>query len=889
MKRGIFLLLSLLVLASMVLGACSSAATTEAPVVTEAPAEEPVETEEPVEEPAEEPVAEEPAEEPMEEEVSEPAMASEEDLDAAFSAMLSNMEAYNTIKMDAVMEGMAEDVPPFLLDVRQPEELEENGHIEGAVNIPLRELGQNLDKLPSFDTPIVAYCGSGWRATIAMTALSAMGWEDVKALKNLYSDWVDAGNPVVEGAAEEAPALNAAEPDPGLAATFDEMLSNIPEGWGVIKAEDLNLAMGENPDMKLVDVRRAEELEENGTIDSGDVGQAHVALESLIDNKDMWPTVDDVTSVYCGSGHRSTMAMTMLWAYGYPDVTSLKGGFGGWKEAGFPTEGGEVDIETKLDEAFANMLANMEAYNTTNMDAVMAAMAEDTPLFLLDVRQPEELEEKGYIEGAVNIPLRELGQHLDKLPSFDTPIVAYCGSGWRATIAMTALSAMGWEDVKAMKNTYQEWVDAGNPLVEGAAEEALALNAAEPDPDLAAAFDAMFTSIPEGWGVITAEDLNLAMGEIPGMKLIDGRRAEELAEKGIIDSGDVELTPIALEDMIAKKDMWPAVEDTITTYCGSGHRSTMAATMLWTYGYPDVTSLKGGFGGWAEAGFPTKEADIAMQAEGEGDVEAKLDAGFENMLASMEAYNTTKMDAVNEALAEDQPPFLLDVRTTAELEENGHITGAYHIPLQELAQNLDKLPSFDTPIVAYCGSGWRATIAMTALSAMGWEDVKAMKSTYADWVEAGNAVTEGVPEEAPALNAAEPDADLVAVFDGMLSNVPEGYGVMKAEDLNLLLAENPGLVLIDGRRAEELAENGVIDSGEAELFAIPLEEMIASKDQWPTDMASEIVTYCGSGHRSTMAMTMLWSYLYENVKSLKDGFGGWAEAGLPVAEYEAVQ
>jgi rhodanese-related sulfurtransferase len=259
------------------------------------------------------------------------------------------------------------------------------------------------------------------------------------------------------------------------------------------------------------------------------------------------------------------------------------------------------------------------------------------------------------------------------------------------------------------------------------------------------------------------------------------------------------------------------------------------------------------------------------------------------MLASMEAYNTTKMDAVNEALAEDQPPFLLDVRTTPELEENGHISGAYHIPLQELGKNLDKLPSFDTPIVAYCGSGWRATIAMTALSAMGWEDVKAMKSTYADWVDAGNAVTEGVPEEAPALNAAEPDADLVAVFDGVLSNVPEGYGVMKAEDLNLLLAENPGLILIDGRRAEELAENGVIDTGEAELLTIPLEEMIASKDQWPADMASEIATYCGSGHRSTMAMTMLWSYLYENVTSLKGGFSGWAEAGLPVAEYEAAQ
>jgi rhodanese-related sulfurtransferase len=537
--------------------------------------------------------------------------------------------------------------------------------------------------------------------------------------------------------------------------------------------------------------------------------------------------------------------------------------------------------EEDLDTAFSAMLASMEKYNTTKMDAVMEAMAEDVPPFLLDVRQPEELEEKGHIEGAVNIPLRELGKNLDKLPSFDTPIVAYCGSGWRATIAMTALSAMGWEDVKALKNTYQEWVDAGNPVVEGPAEGAPTLNAAEPAPGLVVAFDEMLSSIPEGWGVIKAEDLNLAMGEKPDMKLIDGRRQEEVDENGSIDSGDIEQTHIALEEFIDKKDMWPAVEDVVSTYCGSGHRSTMAMTMLWTYGYPEVTSLKDGYGGWKESGFAT--------VGGEVDVEIKLDAGYENMLATMEKYNTTNMDAVNEALAEDQPPFLLDVRTTGELEEKGHITGAYHIPLQELGQNLDKLPSFDTPIVAYCGSGWRATIAMTALSAMGWEDVKAMKNTFQDWVDTGYAVSEGVPEEAPALNAAQPDSDLAAVFDAVLTNVPEGYGVMKAEDLNLLLAESLDMKLIDVRTLGELEEKGIIDSAEVEQIHVALEEFIAKKDQWPQDPASEIVAYCGSGHRSTMAMTMLWSYLYENVKSLKDGFSGWAEAGLPVVEYETVQ
>lgn len=74
---------------------------------------------------------------------------------------------------------------------------------------------------------------------------------------------------------------------------------------------------------------------------------------------------------------------------------------------------------------------------------------------------------------------------------------------------------------------------------------------------------------------------------------------------------------------------------------------------------------------------------------------------------------------------------------------------------------------------------------------------------------------------------------------------------------------------------------------EQELLTIPLEEFLAQKDQWPGDRDAEIVVYCGSGHRSTMAMTILLSYGYENVTSLMGGFGGWMEAGYPIAEYAA--
>ena len=114
-----------------------------------------------------------------------------------------------------------------------------------------------------------------------------------------------------------------------------------------------------------------------------------------------------------------------------------------------------------------------------------------------------------------------------------------------------------------------------------------------------------------------------------------------------------------------------------------------------------------------------------------------------------------------------------------------------------------------------------------------------------------------------------------------------GWGGKNAEDLNVALVDNPDVILIDVRTAGELAEKGVVAVGEQELIAIPLEEFVAQKAMWPADRDAEIVVYCGSGHRSTMAMAILLTEGYTNVTSLKGGFGGWVEAGFPVAEYAA--
>jgi rhodanese-related sulfurtransferase len=738
--------------------------------------------------------------------------------------------------------------------------------------MPLENLSMVLNMLPGPDDPIVVYCGSGWRATIAMTSLHGMGWTNVRALKTSFADWVEAGNPVTEGLPGPFAANMMAYPQP-LLDTFDASMAIYGvKPYGGIDAEGLNTALVESPDMIVIDVRTSGELEEKGVIDTGDVQMITIPLEDFVAAMDMWPAdLDAQITVYCGSGHRSTMALAILGSYGYTNVTSLKGGFGGWAEGGYPVVGGAMPEVSVIDTNFQTMLESMEKYNTIRADGLMEELVSDTPPFLLDVRTTAEVEEKGHITGAAHMPLENLTAALNMIPDYETPIVAYCGSGWRATIAMTSLYGMGYTNVRALKTSFADWVEAGNPVTPGLPAPFPA-NTMEYDPAITGPFDeslAVYGVKP--FGVIDAETFNTDLVENPDLVVMDVRTAGEVEDKGYIQAANWIHIPV--EEFMARKAEWPAADATVVVYCGSGHRSTMALAMLGANGYANVSSLKGGFGGWVAAGYPVAGA------------KAVFAVNYQMMLETMEGYNTIKADGLMEQMVTDEPPFLLDVRTTAEVEEQGHIEGAVHIPLNELAQNLNSLPAYTTPIVTYCGSGWRATIAMTALHGMGWENVKALKTPFADWVEAGNPLVEGLPEPSMVQSMVEFDPALVAGLDAMLQVYGvKPFGVMDADGLNTALVENPDLVVIDVRTEGELAEKGVVDTGDVELITIPLEEFIAQMSQWPASDA-EVVVYCGSGHRSTMALAMLGTFGYESVSSLKGGFGGWAEAGFPVAEF----
>ncbi|MBM4781845.1 MAG: rhodanese-like domain-containing protein [Archangiaceae bacterium] len=65
-----------------------------------------------------------------------------------------------------------------LVDVRSPGEFS-SGHLPGAINVPLQELGAQVKKLGEKDKPVVLYCASGTRSAMACSTLKGLGFTQV--------------------------------------------------------------------------------------------------------------------------------------------------------------------------------------------------------------------------------------------------------------------------------------------------------------------------------------------------------------------------------------------------------------------------------------------------------------------------------------------------------------------------------------------------------------------------------------------------------------------------------------------------------------------------------------------------------------------------------------
>ena len=112
----------------------------------------------------------------------------------AFSDYLSSIKAaIREIGAVELAARMKAPKPPLLLDIREPEELD-NGIIPGSTPVPRGYLELRIEGLaPDRATPIVVTCAGGTRSALAVSALSALGYTAVESLAGGVGGWTKAG------------------------------------------------------------------------------------------------------------------------------------------------------------------------------------------------------------------------------------------------------------------------------------------------------------------------------------------------------------------------------------------------------------------------------------------------------------------------------------------------------------------------------------------------------------------------------------------------------------------------------------------------------------------------------------------------------------------------
>lgn len=90
---------------------------------------------------------------------------------------------------------------------------------------------------------------------------------------------------------------------------------------------------------------------------------------------------------------------------------------------------------------------------------------ENGSICLIDVRDLNELQVQGYIEGAYHLSKGWIEADIHYIASdLSANIVLYCGSGKRSLLAALSLKKMGYQNVSSLKGGFKAWQQHGLPV-----------------------------------------------------------------------------------------------------------------------------------------------------------------------------------------------------------------------------------------------------------------------------------------------------------------------------------------------------------------------------------------------------------------------------------------
>jgi rhodanese-related sulfurtransferase len=101
-----------------------------------------------------------------------------------------------------------------------------------------------------------------------------------------------------------------------------------------------------------------------------------------------------------------------------------------------------------------------------SIEQVRAEQRDGAAFRLIDVREESEWA-AGHLPGAEHMGRGVLERDIEaRVPDPRTPIVLYCGGGYRSVLAAESLQRMGYGNVRSMSGGFRGWRDAGLPLEE---------------------------------------------------------------------------------------------------------------------------------------------------------------------------------------------------------------------------------------------------------------------------------------------------------------------------------------------------------------------------------------------------------------------------------------
>ena len=100
----------------------------------------------------------------------------------------------------------------------------------------------------------------------------------------------------------------------------------------------------------------------------------------------------------------------------------------------------------------------------TNVDEVKQKLDRGEKFMLVDVREESEFA-KDHLPGALHLGKGVIERDIEaRVPDLNTPLILYCGGGFRSALAADNLQKMGYTNVISMDGGVRGWREKNYPM-----------------------------------------------------------------------------------------------------------------------------------------------------------------------------------------------------------------------------------------------------------------------------------------------------------------------------------------------------------------------------------------------------------------------------------------